>query len=136
MPTLESKSEIKHNILKFTNQINNALTQAYGNVTIFVPQQTVSDEDVAMNIGLLEQYKSAVVSKNLTLSSRFIMLTRVGVGPQAPASAPAPAHQNNIFAFGLRTDDVGAYEIQINNFGSLFAENEALNLRIASHYLN
>ena len=89
-----------------------------------------------MNIGLLEQYKSAVVSKNLTLSSRFIMLTRVGVGPQAPASAPAPAHQNNIFAFGLRTDDVGAYEIQINNFGSLFAENEALNLRIASHYLN
>ena len=60
---VSSKSEIKHNILKFTNQINNALTQAYGNVTIFVPQQTVSDEDVAHNQALLDQYKRAVVSK-------------------------------------------------------------------------
>ena len=62
LPTLESKSEIKHNILKFTNQINNALTQAYGNVTIYVPQIAASDEQVAHNPNMLRQFASAVVS--------------------------------------------------------------------------
>ena len=100
MPTLESKSEIKHNILKFTNQINNALTQAYGNVTIFVPQSdNVGDGDAAisMNIGLLDQYKRAVVSNILTLSSRLIMLARVGVQT----------------AFGLRMNDIDALKFKL-----------------------
>lgn len=51
---MESKSEIKHNILKFTNQINNALTQAYGNVTIYVPPQTADDNEVTVNQNLLK----------------------------------------------------------------------------------
>jgi len=59
LPTLESKSEIKHNILKFTNQINNALTQAYGNVTIYVPPQTADDE-FSVNPTVLKQYQNAV----------------------------------------------------------------------------
>ena len=62
LPTLESKSEIKHNILKFTNQINNALTQAYGNVTIYVPPITASDDEIAINPKILKSFQDAVVS--------------------------------------------------------------------------
>jgi thiamine phosphate synthase YjbQ (UPF0047 family) len=62
LPTLESKSEIKHNILKFTNQINNALTQAYGNVTIYVPPITASDEEIQINPKILKSFQEAVVS--------------------------------------------------------------------------
>lgn len=60
LPSLGSKSEIKHNILKFTNQINNALTQAYGNVSIYVPPQTASDEEIARNPAMLKSYQNAV----------------------------------------------------------------------------
>ena len=70
MPTLESKSEIKHNILKFTNQINNALTQAYGNVTIYVPPSGDGD-DHQVNPAILKQYQSAVVS----LSFLFLLFS-------------------------------------------------------------
>ena len=63
---MESKSEIKHNILKFTNQINNALMQAYGNVTIYVPPQTADDNEVTLNQNLLKQYQNAVVSLSLS----------------------------------------------------------------------
>ena len=62
LPTLETKSEIKHNILKFTNQINNALTQAYGNVTIYVPPITASDEEIARSPKMLLSFQGAVVS--------------------------------------------------------------------------
>ena len=62
MPTLDSKSEIKHNILRFTNQINNALTQAYGNVTIYVPPINSSDEEVQRNPNMLKTLQDAVVS--------------------------------------------------------------------------
>jgi len=46
--------------LKFTNQINNALTQAYGNVTIYVPPQKASDEEVQRNPQMLKSYQDAV----------------------------------------------------------------------------
>ena len=59
---MESKSEIKHNILKFTNQINNALTQAYGNVTIYVPPITASDEEIQRSPKMLKAFQEAVVS--------------------------------------------------------------------------
>jgi len=60
MPSLESKSEIKHNILKFTNQISNALTQAYGNVTIYVPPITASDDEIQRNPKMLKAFQEAV----------------------------------------------------------------------------
>jgi dynein heavy chain len=63
LPTLETKApqgDIKHNILKFTNQINNALTQAYGNVTIYVPPITASDEEIQRNPKMLKSFNDAV----------------------------------------------------------------------------
>lgn len=60
LPTLESKSDIKHTILKFTNHINNALTQAYGNVTIYVPPFTASDEEIQRSPQLLKKFQEAV----------------------------------------------------------------------------
>ena len=53
---------MKHNILRFTNQINNALTQAYGNVTIYVPPITASDEEVQRNPAIMKTLTDAVVS--------------------------------------------------------------------------
>jgi hypothetical protein len=60
LPTLETKSEIKHNITKFTNQISNALTQAYGNVTIYVPPITASDDVIQRDQKMLQSFQSAV----------------------------------------------------------------------------
>ena len=67
LPTLETKSEIKHNITKFTNQISNALTQAYGNVTIYVPPITASDDVIQRDQKMLQSFQSAVVSTHFHL---------------------------------------------------------------------
>jgi hypothetical protein len=60
LPTLEAKPDIKHNISKFSNQINTALQQAYGNVTIIVPKITGSIEEAQRNRALIEQLQQAV----------------------------------------------------------------------------
>ena len=67
LPTLDTKSEIKHNIMKFNSQISNALTQAYGNVTIFVPPITASDEEIQRNPKMLQSFQAAVVSAHFPL---------------------------------------------------------------------
>lgn len=77
MPTLETKSEIKHNILKFTNQINNALTQAYGNVTIYVPPITASDEEIQINPKILQTFSIAVVSISPLSYRLYSLATRL-----------------------------------------------------------
>ena len=62
LPTLEAKPDIKHSISKFSNQINTALQQAYGNVTINVPKLPASDEEVQKSAKYTEQIQKAVVS--------------------------------------------------------------------------
>ena len=86
LPTLETKApqgDIKHNILKFTNQINNALTQAYGNVTIYVPPITASDEEIQRNPKMLKSFNDAVVSNppNLNPISFFLAFSGPFGGP-------------------------------------------------------
>jgi hypothetical protein len=57
IPALESKSEIKHHMNKFSSQISTSLQQAYGNVTINVPEipPSMSDEEVGRDPRLMEQ---------------------------------------------------------------------------------
>ena len=62
LPTLEEKPDIKHTISKFSTQINTALQQAYGNVTITVPKIPASDEEVQKSGKHIESLNKAVVS--------------------------------------------------------------------------
>ena len=63
LPALESKPETRHSISKFTTQIHTAISQAYGNVTIYVPQIEVDEEEeVARNPQMIEKLQGAVVS--------------------------------------------------------------------------
>jgi len=50
------------------------LTQAYGNVSIYVPPQTASDEEIARNPAMLKSYQNAVVSIFHTGSSMGFLL--------------------------------------------------------------
>lgn len=58
------RNEIVHTMAKFCNNIQTSLQQAYGNVTINVPEIPVElgEEEVSRNPHLMEQLTNAVVS--------------------------------------------------------------------------
>ena len=66
MPSLESKKDTQQSINRFTNNIQTAVQQAYGTVTIYVPQIDMEEEEeITRNRELIDQLQSAVVSKKL-----------------------------------------------------------------------
>jgi len=69
IPALESKSEIKHHMNKFSSQISTSLQQAYGNVTINVPEipPEMSDEMVGRDPRILDQLTKAVTEWATTI---------------------------------------------------------------------
>jgi len=58
------RNEIVHTMAKFCNNIQTSLQQAYGNVTINVPEipAELGEEEVSRNPHLMEQLTNAVVS--------------------------------------------------------------------------
>jgi hypothetical protein len=72
IPAMETKKEITHHMGKFIGHIQTSVLQAYGNVTITVPEipAGMSNEQVYADIPLLTSLQAAVVSPPL--------LTRAG----------------------------------------------------------
>lgn len=64
IPAMETKKEITHHMGKFIGHIQTSVLQAYGNVTITVPEipSHLSDEEVGRNHQLIENLQAAVVS--------------------------------------------------------------------------
>lgn len=64
IPAMESKKEITHHMGKFIGHIQTSVLQAYGNVTINVPEipTNMSDEEVGKNATLMAKLQEAVVS--------------------------------------------------------------------------
>jgi hypothetical protein len=56
IPAMETKKEITHHMGKFIGHIQTSVLQAYGNVTITVPEipSQLSDEEVGRNQQLME----------------------------------------------------------------------------------
>ena len=55
MPSLESKKDTQQSINRFTNNIQTAVQQAYGTVTIYVPQIDMEEEEeIGRNRELLD----------------------------------------------------------------------------------
>jgi hypothetical protein len=64
IPAMESKKEITHHMGKFIGHIQTSVLQAYGNVTITVPElpPNMSNEEIGRNPVLMEKLQDAVVS--------------------------------------------------------------------------
>ena len=64
IPAMEDKADIKHNMTKFMNQITSSLSQAYGSVTIEVPEipEGMNDRAVERDDALMKKLQDAVVS--------------------------------------------------------------------------
>jgi hypothetical protein len=62
IPAMESKKEITHHMSKFIQHINTSVLQAYGNVTIMVPEipAGMTDEEVSRNTSLMNKLQEAV----------------------------------------------------------------------------
>lgn len=67
MPSLESKGDVKHQMGKFVNQIKTSITQAYGNVTINVPElpPNMNADEISRDPNLTEELSNAVVSNSI-----------------------------------------------------------------------
>ena len=72
---MESRKEMTHHMAKFIGHISTSVLQAYGNVTITVPEipYGMSNEEVARNPKLMEKLSEAVVS-TLTISFYDLLL--------------------------------------------------------------
>jgi len=59
---MESRKEMTHHMAKFIGHISTSVLQAYGNVTITVPEipYGMSNEEVARNPKLMEKLSEAV----------------------------------------------------------------------------
>lgn len=70
IPAMETKKEITHHMGKFIGHIQTSVLQAYGNVTINVPEipAGMSDDEVAKNPQMIEQFQTAVVSADTSLT--------------------------------------------------------------------
>jgi len=75
IPAMESKKEITHHMGKFIGHIQTSVLQAYGNVTITVPEipANMSDEEVGRNSKLMDKLQEAVVSINRQLHPKKLM---------------------------------------------------------------
>ena len=64
LPLMEQRTEIRMHMDKFVRQISTSIQQAYGNVTIKVPNVplNLSDEEICKNRSLIEDYQNTVVS--------------------------------------------------------------------------
>lgn len=64
IPAMETKKEITHHMTKFIQHINTSVLQAYGTVTISVPEipANMPDDEVARNPVLMQKLQEAVVS--------------------------------------------------------------------------
>jgi hypothetical protein len=61
IPAMESKKEIVHHMGKFMGHIHTSVLQAYGNVSINVPEipANMSEEEIGRNTGLLQKLRSS-----------------------------------------------------------------------------
>jgi len=64
IPAMETKKEITHHMGKFMGHIQTSVLQAYGNVSITVPEipNSMTDEEVYRNRKLVGELQAAVVS--------------------------------------------------------------------------
>ncbi len=64
LPLLESRTETKLHMEKFVRQISISLQQAYGNVTIDVPEVPANkqEEEICKDRRLIDKYQNAIVS--------------------------------------------------------------------------
>jgi dynein heavy chain len=62
IPSMESKKEITHHMVKFISHIKTSVLQAYGNVTINVPEipANMPDDEVARDLDLVAKLEEAV----------------------------------------------------------------------------
>jgi hypothetical protein len=65
MPFIEKKNETRMHMDKFIGQIKTSLEQAYGNVTINIPEvPDMPKEEICKNHKIIEMLTGAVVSSN------------------------------------------------------------------------
>jgi hypothetical protein len=64
IPSMENKKEITHHMGKFMGHIQTSVLQAYGNVSINVPEipNSMTDEEVGRKPELVAKLQAAVVS--------------------------------------------------------------------------
>ena len=73
LPFLESKTETKLHMEKFMRQISISKQQAYGNVTIPIPEiPNMPNEEICKNAGLIMTYQNTVVSPFLRGASNTL----------------------------------------------------------------
>jgi hypothetical protein len=65
IPAMETKKEITHHMGKFMGHIKTSVLQAYGNVSINVPEipNSLTDEEVGRKPEIVAKLQAAVVSK-------------------------------------------------------------------------
>jgi hypothetical protein len=73
IPAMESKKEITHHMGKFMGHIQTSVLQAYGNVSINVPEipNSMTEEEIGRDRDLLDKLQAAVVSKSFHSLASF-----------------------------------------------------------------
>ena len=79
IPAMESRKEITHHMSKFIGHIKTSVLQAYGNVSITVPEipEGMSDEEVKANPALMKVLNDAVVSPSTHKANPALCVDRM-----------------------------------------------------------